>query len=707
MSSAEKDTLKHRKQINSLTEQLLHAFEELDLLHGVCEIFASSANSDETNKHILSEAMEILPANMGWVVHAEGELSGWKTLKQNVDAKTVAVINEKIVRDVIKTGTHVWTDDLQQELATPDIDLPRAFLCVPLRTKNEILGAICLGKTLADKVFTAGDLKLVQILCAPCATAILQKRVERTNQLKRYLSPQLAETILKGQDIQLSNKRAELTIFFCQLKGFSEAAEEMEPEELIDILNEYLCEMTEIVFKYEGTLDKFILGSIFGFFGDPIFQEDHPVRAVKMAISMQNRFSEIQDEWLRADYKPFGLGIGISTGYVTVGNVGSPNRIDYTAIGKNVILARKLAEIAEGGQIAVSQKTHNKIKDTIETHFLGSKAIGKQPVRVYEVHSNGLAEERAGSSSDLVLTAGKEEEYLLRKGKVSHYKIIDKLGEGGMGKVYKARDLKLDRTVALKILPRAMTNETMKKRFLREAKVLSALNHPNIATIYEIDEGDRVSFIAMEYIEGKTLAEMIKVPGLTTREVIDIAIPVAEALLKAHEKNITHRDIKPTNIIRSNEGYIKVLDFGLAKVNPPVGITGTTEKPTDTAALTQAGTLLGTVAYMSPEQARGFTVDQRTDIFSFGVVLYELLTTKLPFTGVNNLAILHAIIAENPLPIRTLNPEVPGELEAIVDKTLLKEPNDRYQSMKDMLVDLTRLGRHRKRYNSWLGAWLR
>lgn len=696
MNQQREEVSKLEGRINSLTEQLLHAFEELDLLHSVCEIFSSPKHPQDINTHILFEAMEILSADLGWMVYRDKESSPLEVLTQSTDARTLELINQIVVREVIRTGNQVWTDNLQEELGASAEHIPRAFLCVPLRTQNEVLGAICMGKMTPGAVFTAGDLKLVQILCAPCANAILQERVERTNALRRYVSPQLAETILAGQDIQLRNKRAELTIFFCQLKGFSEATEEMEPEELIDILNEYLSEMAEIIFEHEGTLDKFILGSIFGFFGDPVAQEDHPLRAIRMAIAMQNRFTELQDKWLGEGYKPFGLGISINTGYVTVGNVGSPNRRDYTAIGKNVILAARLAELAEHGQIIMGQRTHNKVKDAFPARFLGSKEIGKQPVRFYEVEYSGQLrakdfrgeDDKPRPSSGLVRSEkGPAYDYFLTKGKLSHYRILSKLGEGGMGQVYKAEDLRLDRIVALKILSQAMSDPIKKRRFVREAKALSALNHPNIATIYEIDERDNISFIAMEYIEGKTLTEIVKSQRLSILEVLNIAIPVAEALSKAHDKKIIHRDIKPTNIIVSSEGYVKVLDFGLAKVTP-VEIVDGAQETLHSSVLTQAGTVWGTVSYMSPEQARGIEVDQRSDIFSFGIVLYELVAGRRPFLGNNHLAIVHAIIAETPPPLSQFNPDATGDLERIVTKALVKEPDGRYQGMRDMLVDL-------------------
>jgi TolB-like protein/lipopolysaccharide biosynthesis regulator YciM len=260
---------------------------------------------------------------------------------------------------------------------------------------------------------------------------------------------------------------------------------------------------------------------------------------------------------------------------------------------------------------------------------------------------------------------------------VSHYKILEKLGSGGMGVVYKAQDAKLDRFVALKFLPPHLSQaEEEKQRFIQEAKAASALDHPNICTIYEIDETeDGQMFIAMACYEGETLKSMIDDRRLTIEEAIHYAIQIAEGLQAAHRKRIIHRDIKPANIIITNENVAKIVDFGLAK------LTGRT-------MLTKEGTTLGTVAYMSPEQAQGAEVDHRTDIWSLGVVLYELLTGKHPFQGDYEQAIIYFILNEEPEPINNSKDDVSVELQRIVNKTLQKEQGHRYDDMNALLKDL-------------------
>jgi serine/threonine protein kinase/Flp pilus assembly protein TadD len=261
---------------------------------------------------------------------------------------------------------------------------------------------------------------------------------------------------------------------------------------------------------------------------------------------------------------------------------------------------------------------------------------------------------------------------------ISHYEILDKLGEGGMGVVYKAKDLKLDRVVAIKFLPQHLTTDGVEKeRFVHEAKAASALNHTNVTTIYEIDEFEGQTFIVMEYCEGETLRQVIQKGTLSVKKVLDISIQICEGLSIAHEKDIVHRDIKSDNIMLTPRGQVKIMDFGLAKLK------GATK-------LTQSRTTLGTASYMSPEQAQREEVDHRSDIFSFGVVLYELLTGQLPFQGDHEAAVLHAIVNEEPQPVARFNNKVSAKLQDLVDKALAKEKEERYQHIDDVLADLRR-----------------
>ncbi|MBL7958820.1 protein kinase [bacterium] len=259
---------------------------------------------------------------------------------------------------------------------------------------------------------------------------------------------------------------------------------------------------------------------------------------------------------------------------------------------------------------------------------------------------------------------------------ISHYKIIEKLGEGGMGIVYKAHDTQLDRFVALKFLPHYLNSDPVEKeRFYHEARATSALNHPNITTIYEIAEHDGQLYIALEFVEGSTLKQLVKHEIPSNKTILDIAIQACDGISTAHEKSIVHRDIKSDNIMVTPKGQVKVMDFGLAKVKGAV-------------KLTNAGSTVGTAAYMSPEQALAVDVDNRSDIFSFGVVLYELLTAHLPFRGEHQAAITYSLIHEAPQPLARFNQSVSPEMERIVLKALEKDKTERYQHIEDMQADL-------------------
>jgi eukaryotic-like serine/threonine-protein kinase len=312
--------------------------------------------------------------------------------------------------------------------------------------------------------------------------------------------------------------------------------------------------------------------------------------------------------------------------------------------------------------------------------FLAQACAGDEALR-REVESLIASREQAEASVSALIGQ-----------RIGHYQILSLLGAGGMGEVYLAEDQSLRRKVALKLLPGRFTQEADRvRRFEQEARAASALNHPNILTIHEIGQVDGRHYLVTEFIDGQTLRQRMKSARLEIREALDVAVQVASALAAAHEAGIVHRDVKPENVMLRRDGYVKVLDFGLAKLTEP------RVQAIDTAALTaaevstEAGVVMGTVHYMSPEQARGQKVDGRSDIFSLGVVLYEMIAGRVPFEGKTSSDVIAALLAKEPLPLTQFLPEVPVEMERIMTKALQKDREERYQTIKDVLRDLKAL----------------
>ena len=309
---------------------------------------------------------------------------------------------------------------------------------------------------------------------------------------------------------------------------------------------------------------------------------------------------------------------------------------------------------------------------------------------------------------------------------IKHYEVESPLGKGGMGVVYRARDTRLGRPVALKVLPPEFVRDDERKaRFLQEARAASAVNHPAIAQVYEVDEGPEGLFIAMEFVEGRTVRAILQANELDVLGALEIAHQVAGGLQKAHDAGIVHRDIKPENVIVTPDGHAKILDFGLAKLVE--GPTGSAQDAShmETLARTQAGFVLGTLRYMSPEQARGQALDHRSDIFSLGVVLYEMVTGQLPFSGTTPLDTLHAIAFDETRPITAIRPNLTPSLQRIVTRCLRKQPQDRYASARELAGDIKTVQRElesgissrtpiatrlREQWQSWrdrpIGEWI-
>ena len=270
---------------------------------------------------------------------------------------------------------------------------------------------------------------------------------------------------------------------------------------------------------------------------------------------------------------------------------------------------------------------------------------------------------------------------------LNHFKVLDRLGKGGMGEVYVAEDCKLKRKIALKVLPEEVARDPARlDRFQREAESIAALNHPNIVTIYSIEEADGIRFLTMELVVGETLTQMIPSNGIDVESFLRFGTPVAEALSAAHEKGIIHRDLKPGNIMVSHEGRIKVLDFGLAKLIRDDSDPDSSRM--ETHAQTEDGIVLGTMPYMSPEQIQGKRLDHRSDIFSLGIIFYEMITGRRPFHGDTSAELISSIMRDTPGPVGDLKPGTPEHLERIIRRCLMKDPRDRYQTARDVYNEL-------------------
>src|SRR6185436_3155147 len=273
---------------------------------------------------------------------------------------------------------------------------------------------------------------------------------------------------------------------------------------------------------------------------------------------------------------------------------------------------------------------------------------------------------------------------------LGHYTITGKLGAGGMGEVYLARDQKLDREVALKVLPADMAANVQRlQRFEREAKTVATLNHPNIVTLFSVEEADGIRFLTMERVIGQSLDNRITPGGMTFKTFVELARPLAEALAAAHDKGIVHRDLKPANVMVTEDGRVKVLDFGLAKMRETERPENLSEAPT--GGLTREGTIVGTVPYMSPEQLSGRAVDNRSDIFSLGVIYYQMLTGKRPWSGGTSAEMISSILRDTPNPVNEINVSLPNHLGRIIRRCLNKDPNERYQTARDLLIELKEL----------------
>lgn len=490
------------------------------------------------------------------------------------------------------------------------------------------------------------------------------KDLERTGRLKRYFSPDIVNSIISEDALGLGTHKRLITIFFAELSNFEEMTGEMESEEVIEILNEYHQEMTALIFIHGGTIDKFIASRIIGFFGDPIPMEDHAQRAVRMALAMREKVQGLREHWFVGTAR-VELRVGIHAGYATVGNVGCANRMDYTAIGKNVTLAAQLLQEAQPGQILISNRTYDMVKGDFDFDPLKiSVKTGSRPITVYNILGSKAGGEGALT---IVQSAGAITEILPGQ-RFGPYEVQEKLGEGGMGIVFRGFDASLERHVAIKVLhPSFSRDEKFLARFKREAKTLASLNSPYIAQIYFISESP--PFFAMEFIDGPSLGKLIEEKErIPFRRGCEILLQVIEALELAAEKEVIHRDIKPDNIMLTSRNVVKVTDFGLVKFR------------SGDSTMTTQGLILGTPHYMSPEQARSEDLDFRADMYSLGATLFHMLVGHPPFQGESALDVLRDHI-DKPLPqLSTLPPDISAGIYKIIQRMMAKNRNERFPS---------------------------
>lgn len=449
-------------------------------------------------------------------------------------------------------------------------------------------------------------------------------------------------------------------IMFTDIAGYTELMSKDE-QKALQILQKNREVQKPLIKKHEGEwLKEMGDGTLSSF--------TSAVKAVNCALEIQH---SLKDE---GDFK---LRIGIHIGDVVI------SKSDIFGSGVNI--ASRIEPLAESGGICISERVYDDIlnKPGIETAFIGEKKLKNvsRPIKVYALSGHGLPVPVLDKPLEDYTESRKSAKDSMIGKTISHYHIIDKIGEGGMGIVFKAEDIRLKRLVALKFLkPEILGNEAQKNRFIKEAQSGAILNHQNICTVYEIDRFEDNIYIAMEYIEGHSLKEKVAWGPMKVKIAIDVVLQVAEGLYAAHERGIIHRDIKSANIMvedkTSRSGLkAKIMDFGLAKT--AYG-----------SIVTKEGTTLGTVNYMSPEQAKGENVDARTDIFSLGVMLYEIITGELPFKGDNDQAVMYNILNTEPEPLTAKRTGIPIELDSIVAKMLAKDPAKRYQNIEEIPVDL-------------------
>jgi signal transduction histidine kinase/DNA-binding response OmpR family regulator len=511
----------------------------------------------------------------------------------------------------------------------------------------------------------------------------------RAGELLRFLPRAVAERVIQGQAQDETLQRLRITVLSAALDGLPALMEALEPEELSTVVNELLREIIAVAMEEGGTVTHTGADSLTVLFGAPAAMEPvlQAAAAVRAALRMRESLPRLRTMWRRRGIvEDVHLRMGINTGFSTVGMFGSEHLRSYTAVGPSVVAASRLQATAAPDEILCGAPTFVLLEPHVrgESRGLLPAQGGLRPMEMFSV----TALDRAAIEQPEP-AAPKGSDGALAGSSLGRYRIVSRLGAGGMGEVYRAHDPRLQRDVALKVLSAlAAGEEQALRRFEREARAVAALNHPNIVVIYSFEQADGTAFITMELLEGQSLDRVVPAVGLDLATLKQLAVPIADALASAHGSGITHRDLKPSNVMLTRERRVKVLDFGLAK---RVRDDATEPLLARSETMTRHGVILGTLAYSAPEVAQGREADHRSDLFSLGVMLYEMATGVRPFTGASPTEVLASILRDDPPPLAVRRPDLPAAFSRVVRRCLEKDPAKRYADTRDLLRDLQML----------------
>jgi signal transduction histidine kinase/DNA-binding response OmpR family regulator len=579
-------------------------------------------------------------------------------------------------------------------------DIPIVFLSARVGTEARIESLEAGADDYLSKPFHEGELRarvanLIEARRQARELADLNRRLEarveeqmgeilRAGELLRFLPRAVAESVLEGRAQEEPLQRRKITVLCAAPEGMPALMDALEPEELAATINELLQELLATVVEQGGTVAQAGTDRLLVLFGAPRVMEvaDQAEAAVRCALQMQQAVERLQTAWRRRGIaEAVRLRIAVNTGFCTIGMFGGEDLRSYTAVGVPVVAATHLQGEAAGGEILCALPTWVLLEPRVQGTARGPVAlpgIGR-PVEVYVV--TGLEEAPRPAAG-----AQPADDRLVGT-TLGRYRVVDRLGAGGMGEVYRARDTRLDRDVAIKFLsPHLAKDEAALRRFEREARAVAALKHPNIVVLHAFErEGDR-PFIVMELIDGQTLDTALPPSGMDVSRVVETGVAIADALEAAHASGIAHRDLKLANVMLGRDGRVRVLDFGLAR-----RIDGRAARLSDPETVTDGGLVMGTVGYTAPEVLQGVEPDARADLFSFGVMLYELATGRRPFAGASPGDVVAAILRDVPPPLTEARPDTPPALARLVARCLEKDPSRRHADTRDLLRELRML----------------